>query len=271
MEHQVLTPADAAYPSKLSSRLGADAPGALYYAGSLSKLDRFTMAVLAADSIPASAVLEGNQLLFTLREYDMNYVGSWHSVMETEIFRLGLFRKNLTLTLFSAKGLAKESYESFLEDRFCPPLHEFPERDEYFRRATEGELLMLSVTPPDVGRTIRKNVMTRNWTACALADVVFIPFASRGTKTMTITQRVAAAGIPVFTSADTSNAALHNLGVPRFTRRTVGRFLDSLGASKAQDESRGIQRTLLPNESTPPAPSRNQAKQGVLFPHDSLS
>jgi len=88
----------------------------------------------------------------------MNYIESWHSVMETEIFRLGLFRENLTVTLFSAKGLAKESYESFLEDRFYPPLHEFPERDEYFRRAAQGDLLMLSIALPDVGRTVRKNV-----------------------------------------------------------------------------------------------------------------
>jgi len=163
MEYQLLRPGDGEYPSQLSSRLGGDAPQILYYAGPLGNVRRFTMAVLSADSIPASAMMEANQLLFTLREYEMNYIGSWHSVMETEIFRLGLFRKNVTVTLFSAKGLGKESYESFLKDRFSPPLHEFPERDEYFRRVGEGEVLILSVTPPDMGRTVRKNVMARNW------------------------------------------------------------------------------------------------------------
>lgn len=76
------------------------------------------MAVISADSISGLAMMETNQVLFTVREYEMNYIGSWHSVMETEIFRLGLFRKNTTVTLFSAKGLQAETFEFFLRDRF---------------------------------------------------------------------------------------------------------------------------------------------------------
>jgi len=264
MEYQAVKPGDPDYPSRLSSRFGRDAPEALYYSGPLSNLRRFTMAVLSADSIPASAMIEANQLLFTLREYEMNYIGSWHSVMETEIFRLGLFRKNLTVTLFSAKGLARESYESFLEDRFCPPLHEFPERDEYFRRAEHGELLILSVTPPDVGRTIRKNVMARNWAACALADTVFVPFAAKGTKTFTTCQKIVSAGIPAFTSRDESNVALHNLGITPFARKTLARFLEDLGAATPKEKS-PTQVTVLPDVALPPKGKAEKSMQQLLF------
>ena len=96
------------------------------------------MAVISADSISGLALMAANQLLFTIREYDLNFIGGWHSVMETEIFRLGLFRKNFTVTLFTAKGLECETFDSFLETRFYPPLHEFPEREEYFRRQRKG-------------------------------------------------------------------------------------------------------------------------------------
>ena len=149
MEYQILTPSDQEYPKRLLDRLGDSSPEKIFYQGPLDFLKRFTMAVISADSISGLALMATNQLLFTIREYDLNIIGGWHSVMETEIFRLGLFRKNFTVTLFTAKGLECENFESFLETRFYPPLHEFPEREEYFRRAKEGKLLMLSVSPPE--------------------------------------------------------------------------------------------------------------------------
>ena len=91
-----------------------------------------------------------------------------------------------------------ETFESFLRDRFYPPLHEFPERDEYFRRAKEGELLILSVSNPDETRQLRKNIMERNWIACVLSDVVFIPYGPKGSKTYTMAKRIVDANIPVF-------------------------------------------------------------------------
>jgi len=93
MEYKIITPNDSKYPFKLTERLGDKRPGKIYYNGPLEFLEHFTMAVISADSISGLAMMETNQVLFTVREYEMNYIGSWHSVMETEIFRLGLFRK----------------------------------------------------------------------------------------------------------------------------------------------------------------------------------
>src|SRR3972149_3413426 len=128
MEYQTLTPLDQDYPKRLLERFGKSAPEQIFYTGPFDFLKRFTMAVISADSISGLAMMATNQLLFSIREYDLNLIGGWHSVMETEIFRLGLFRKNCTVTLFTAKGLEPETFESFLETRFYPQLHEFPER-----------------------------------------------------------------------------------------------------------------------------------------------
>ena len=234
MEYQILTSSDPKYPKRLRERFVESYPEQIFYHGPLDFLNRFTMAVISADSISGLAMMATNQLLFTIREYDLNFIGGWHSVMETEIFRLGLFRKNITVTLFTAKGLERETFESFLETRFYPPLHEFPERDEYFRRAKEGKLLMLSVSPPEEKRMKRSNIINRNWLACALSDVVFVPFAEKGTKTYALTKRILSAQIPVFTTDHESNHDLHQLGIPGLTRKSVGACLEKLGAHRAQ-------------------------------------
>jgi hypothetical protein len=215
-------------------------------------------------------MVAANQLLFTIREYELNYIGGWHSVMETEIFRLGLFRRNTTMTLFSAKGLEKETFDSFLLDRFYPPLHEFPERDEYFRRAKRGELLILSVTDPRVGRSVKRNVIARNWVSCNLADAVFIPYAARGTKTYALAKQLVAAGLSCFTSEDAVNRELHLLGVPGLTRKNVGRYLEDLGARKADPQITSASQVplpeILPTRKMGPGIASTEAKQISLFP-----
>ena len=251
MEYRVITPTDPEYPCKAKERLGDKAPK-IYYNGAIELLDRFTMAVICSDKSHGIELLETNDILFTIREYDLNYIGSWHSIIETEIFRLGLFKgyggKNRTskplllglrtVTLFSAKGLNNETYESYLLDRFYPPLHEFPERDEYFRRAQEGELLMLSVCKPDETRQSRKNIMERNWMACALGDIVFIPYGPKGSKTYITAKKVVEANIPAFTLDHSTSTDLHKLGIPGFNRKTVKKFLEEHGAKLGVIENR---------------------------------
>ncbi len=245
MEYHILTRLDQKYPKRLIERLGEDSPDTIYFWGPLDFLNRFTLGVISADSITGAALWATNQLLFTIREYDLNLIGGWHSVMETEIFRLGLFRKNLTVTLFTAKGLGSETFESFLETRFYPPMHEFPEREEYFRRAKDGKLLMLSVSPPEEKKMTRQNIVLRNWIACLLSDVVFVPFAEKGTKTLAMAKRVLGAKIPIFTTDHDDNRALHLLGIPGLSRKSVGSYLEELGCQMANPIEKKIQKIIL--------------------------
>jgi predicted Rossmann fold nucleotide-binding protein DprA/Smf involved in DNA uptake len=232
MEYREITAQDTKYPRKLIEHLGEDVPKEIYYHGPLEILDHWTMAFFCADAAGGTVLNEMNQVLFTIREYAINYIGSWHSVMETEVFRLGLYFKHNTVTLFSAKGLEKETFDSYLLDRFYPPLHEFPERDEYFRRAKDEELLMLSAVASDETKQRRRNIMQRNWLSCVLSDLVFIPYGPKGSKTYTTAKKIIKAKIPVFTLEHTIANDLHKLGIPGFNRKTVRSFLEKLGAKK---------------------------------------
>ncbi len=264
MEYKVLTPSDQEYPKPLVDRLGKSAPEQIFFTGPLHFLKRFTMAVISADSITGLALMAANQLLFTIREYDLNFIGGWHSVMETEIFRLGLFRKNLTVTLFTAKGLTRETFDSFLETRFYPPLHEFPEREEYFRRAKNGRLLMLSVSPPEEAKMKRPNIINRNWLACVLSDVVFVPFAEKGTKTFALAKRVLAAQIPIFTTDHEDNKSLHQLGIPGLSRKSVGDYLESFGAHRASSIKEDQKQIVLHESNLEPKDKSPRFLQGKL-------
>lgn len=237
MEYQVLKPGERGYPSRLVERLGTEAPP-LWYQGPLKLLDRFTIAVAASDLIPAQAMLATNQLMFTIRDYGLNYIGGWHSVMETEIFRIALDRKSdrhgtRSVTMFSARGLDHESWDNFLGDRFGAkgPFTGFPEKEEYLRKAREGELLVLSLTEPSLRKMTRANVMARNAAACALANIVFIPFAEKKTKTYVLCKRILDKRIPIFATECAENGDLVELGVPTFNRKSVGTFLEQHGAS----------------------------------------
>lgn len=241
MEYKVIKSIDPEYPKKIRERLGSDFNRGLYYNGPQEFLDRFTMAVICSDESGGTTLLETNQLLFTIREYEINYIGGWHSIIETEVFRLSLFKKYTTLTCFSAKGLGVETFDSFLRDRFFPPLHEFPERDEYFDRAKKGEVLMLSLSEPNQTRQLRKSIMERNLISCVLGDVVFIPYGPKGSKTYTTAKKVVKLGIPAFTIAHKEADDLHKLGIPGFNRKTVGAFLEEHGVKKAtQDKYKSI-------------------------------
>lgn len=258
MEYKVITTQDTKFPRKLIERLANEAPEKMYYHGLLELLDHWTMAFFCADAAGGTVLNEMNQLFFTIREYAINYIGSWHSVMETEVFRLGLYFKYDTVTLFTAKGLGVETFDSYLLDRFYPPLHEFPERDEYFRRAKDKELLMLSAVAPGETRQKRRNIMQRNWLSCILSNLVFIPYGPKGSKTYTTAKKIINAKIPVFTLEHSIANDLHKLGIPGFNRKTVRDFLEQMGAKKPVGEEKP--EIITPEQLTP----HKQLKEKIL-------
>jgi hypothetical protein len=97
-------------------------------------------------------------------------------------------------------------------------------------------LLWLSITEPHQKRFLRQNILLRNRVACALSDVVFVPFAEKGTKTMITVKQTQKDGLPLFTcqysddKATDVNKDLFALGIPSYNRKTVGPYLESVGA-----------------------------------------
>jgi predicted Rossmann fold nucleotide-binding protein DprA/Smf involved in DNA uptake len=275
MEFETLTVRDPRYPARILDRLKDEAP-TLHFHGPLQLLDRFTMAVIAADLTPAPAQLATNDLLFKIREYGINYIGGWHAIWETEVFRLALDtptdpERRRSVTIFTARGLTRENWDNFLGDRFGykGPFTGFPQKEEFYRRAREEELLWLSITPPDQLRFERKNIILRNRVACALADVVFVLFAEKGTKTMSVVKSVLKTGVPMFTTQYSDdketdvNKELFDLGLPSFRRKTVGAFLESLGARTDAEppfEPKPVAAGMLAESPPVPLPRPRQQK-----------
>ena len=243
MEFETLTTADPRYPRKLLERLRGEAP-TLYFHGPLKLLERFSMAVICADLHSGKAMLATNDMLFKIREYALNYIGPWHAVMETEIFRLALDTptdpdRRRSLTICTARGMARENLDNFLGDRFGydGPFTGFPQKEEFCRRARDEELLWLSITKPEQKRFLRQDIMLRNRVACALADVVFVPFAEKGNKTLITVKQVLRDGVPMFTcqysddKATDVNKDLFALGIPSYSRKTIGKYLEAMGAT----------------------------------------
>lgn len=251
MEYKIITLGDSNYPKKFIERLGDKCPKKLYYNGPLEYLNKFTIAVLCSEDSGGVAFMEMNQVLYTLRDYAINYIGGWFSWMEREIFMLGLYRSYSTVVIFSSKGLKNETFDSFLLEIFPPPMHQFPQRKEYFRRAQEGKLLMLSIVEPDEKRKIYKNIMERNFVSCALADIVFIPYAIKGSKTYTSAKRILKANIPVFTVEHNISKDLHDLGIPGYNRKTVKNLLEEKGAKLPVPEKVEVQRENIPEVKIP--------------------
>lgn len=279
MEYETLTAQDPRYPRKLRERLKDEAP-TLYFHGPLKLLDRFTMAVIAADSAPAQVFLAMNDLLFKIREYAINYIGPWHAVYETEIFRLALYTPNdpdrrRSATICTGRGLVAENWDNFLGDRFGykGPFTGFPEKEEFYRRAREEELLWLSITPPEQKRFERKNIILRNRVACALADVVFALFAEKGTKTLVTVKQVLRDGTPMFTcqysddKATDVNKELFALGIPVYNRKTVGKYLESLGATTDAPPPFPAKTPETPVVQEVPKDKRPRARQAMLLFH----
>ena len=92
----------------------------------------------------------------------------------------------------------------------------------------------------------RANIINRNWMACNLSDVVFVPFAEKGTKTLAMAKRVLSAQIPIFTTDHESNKDLHHLGIPGFSRKSVSDYLENLGAHRAMPLEERHNQIVLP-------------------------
>jgi hypothetical protein len=186
-------------------------------------------------------------MFFPVLKMEMNAIGPWQSVNEGVFFRSALEKPWISLTLFTARGIEQESFASFLDYRHRPPNASFVQRPEYERRAAEGELLLLSVSPPRHMAQTKDVILQRNWIACNLADVVFIGGAekrsqqwsakagkltARPQKTFALAKRLVGSNIPVFTVDHPDNRDLLELGIPGYKPQDVRDALARWGAHK---------------------------------------
>ena len=282
MDYEVLTPDHPNYPPRLRERMGAEAP-VLHARGALSHLSRWTMAFVTADVEPGGVIRAVWDVFFPVLEFEMNAVSGWQSVNEGVFLRSALDMPWISLTLFTACGIERETYMSFLDYRHRPPQDSFVQRDEYERRAAEGELLLISASEPTNRRQSREVIMRRNWLACHMADVVFIGGAERVSmqwsvekrklvpkkqKTYALAKLLVKTGIPVFTVDHEDNRDLHALGIPGYNEKTVAAYLESLGAHRTKTPETSLRRGRLHARArrTPCTPGRPSVRGPEVTP-----
>ncbi|MBN1308419.1 MAG: hypothetical protein JXA18_10910 [Chitinispirillaceae bacterium] len=141
----------------------------------------------------------------------------------------------------------------------------FIQRPEYERRAAEGELLLLSVSPPRHSAQTKDIILLRNWVACNLADVVFIGGAEkisqqwsasagkltpRKQKTFALAKRLVGSGIPVFTVDHPDNKDLLELGIRGYKPGEIKDALVGWGSKKGHREKTDITLSLVVESET---------------------
>ncbi|MGB9628856.1 MAG: hypothetical protein ACPL6D_09355, partial [Thermodesulfobacteriota bacterium] len=93
---------------------------------------------------------------------------------------------------------------------------------------------------------------------------VFVPFAEKETKTFAMAKRVLAAKIPIFTTDHTDNKALHQLGIPGFSRKSVEDYLEKLGAHRAPPFKKNQNQIVLHELDLKPEEKSTSFLQGKL-------
>jgi predicted Rossmann fold nucleotide-binding protein DprA/Smf involved in DNA uptake len=186
------------YPSVLQDRLGAAAPAQLYAIGNASVLQRSLLGLICSIECPGSIILKTFDAVRALRDAGVTMIGGFHSPMEKECLDI-LLRGKQPVILCPARTPAG--------------LRLTPQARQTLK---EGRLLILSPFADSVRRTTATQAVQRNNLVAALADMVWVPHAAPGGKTLQTVHSALERHQPVFTFALNDNTALLDAGARPF-------------------------------------------------------
>jgi predicted Rossmann fold nucleotide-binding protein DprA/Smf involved in DNA uptake len=162
MNRTVLDSADAAYPTSLRERLGAQRPRALAVLGNLALLSQPKTGLFCSLRCPGNAILDAYDTARKLRDDCVTVVSGFHSPVEKECLRI-LLRGKQPIIICLARSLEKIRIPTD------------------WRRALEGErLLLLSPFEKHPRRPTTESSHQRNELVAALSDEIFIIHAEPG-------------------------------------------------------------------------------------------
>ena len=182
------------YPVALRESLGDRAPGAIWAQGSPGLLKEKSVALLCSIRCPGNLILKTYDLARSLRDAGVTVIGGFHSPMERECLDL-LLRGRQPVIVCAARGLTS----SRLIAMFATSLK-------------DGRLLFLSPFGPKVRRATADTAVARNEVVAALADRVFVPYASGASKTEALCRKVVEWGKPLLTFHSKETQSLLALG-----------------------------------------------------------
>ena len=181
MDNSRVYQTDKEYPQQLTAMLGAKSPDHISFAGNYDLINKKKLAVFVSAQCSGATILQTYEFVRKLRQHDISFVSGFHSPMEKECMRT-ISGGEAGIIWFLAKSLKSFS------------LH--PDFNSLF---DSGRMLILSPFADSVTRIKKETAVYRNSVAAALADEIFLPFATPESKTEKFCLRLLSLGKPVFT------------------------------------------------------------------------
>jgi len=158
---QVIKADDPRYPLRLRRRLGAHAPPEMTALGNLELLSQPVTALFSSALCPGNVILRAYDQAAQWRDAGHCVISGFHSPIEKECLRI-LLRGDPPIIICPARGLPKR----------IPP--------EWKTPLADGRLLILSIFPQTESRITADLAARRNELVAALADQVFVAYATPG-------------------------------------------------------------------------------------------
>lgn len=175
--------------------MGEAAPPAISVLGDINILKWPRIGLICSIQCPGSIIIKTFDTIRQLRDAGVTMIGGFHSPMERECLGI-LLRGTQPLVISPAKGLSRMRIS----------------RD--VRKALiEGRLLLLSVFGDELRRATSTHAVQRNDLVVALADLVFVPYASPEGKTWTTVRKALEHNQQIFALDDETNTDLIASGV----------------------------------------------------------
>ena len=156
-----ITPADARWPVRLSERLGYAAPAQLTTLGNLDLLALPKTGLFCSARCPGHVILSAYDQAARWRDARHCVISGFHSPVEKECLRI-LLRGEPPIIICPARAMPQR----------IPP--------DWKKPLADGRLLILSIFPNTESRITADLAARRNELVAALADQVFVAYATPG-------------------------------------------------------------------------------------------
>jgi predicted Rossmann fold nucleotide-binding protein DprA/Smf involved in DNA uptake len=179
----------------LKKYLSLHTPAVITGLGNLEILNQKKLAFFCSVKCPGHVILKAYDLSQSLKDAAVTVIGGFHSPIERECLRI-LLRGKQPVIVCPARSLKRMR----MRKEFKSPLE-------------EGRLLFLSPFKENKRRNTAETAMERNRFVAALADVVFIAYASPNSKMEKFCYKVLRLSKPVYIFESEENKFLINIGV----------------------------------------------------------
>jgi predicted Rossmann fold nucleotide-binding protein DprA/Smf involved in DNA uptake len=196
---EIIRGSDPRYPASLGEYLGDHAPARIFSLGNLDILKQKSLALFCSVKCPGNLILKTYDLARELRNKRIAVISGFHSPMEKECLSL-LLRGEQPVVWSLAKRLKIRG----VPKECTGPL-------------AEGRLLLLSPFGEKVKRASEKTALFRNDFVAALAERVFVSYATPGRKTEAFCRKVLEWRKQVMTFDSPDNAILFGMGARSYS------------------------------------------------------